>query len=275
MRRGEDHRRAMRNHELLKTIEESPIVVIDACVWHSAFVRNVLRHVAIRGLIRPRWTVDIEAEWVRSIRRARHDIPIERLHELRDRLRSEFPEGLVRSATLSRAARTERWRGASTKLPDPDDAHVVLAAISCRANVICTVDRRGFPPLLLRPVGVVPMTPDALLHSLLAFKSIESIQALETHRQALRRPQLSRMRYLDAMWKSGLPASSSLAGALLSLTRPVRPSDDTNDLPSAGSRERTKDRNRNNPHGPAETTDSRMTSDNARGDRPGSETDEA
>ncbi len=40
----------------------APIVLVDSCVWHRSFTRNVFRHLAIEGAIRIRWSRTIEME---------------------------------------------------------------------------------------------------------------------------------------------------------------------------------------------------------------------
>lgn len=178
-----------------------PRVVIDACIWHGAFVRHVLRHLALAGLFEPRWTVRIESEWLRSVRRARPEIPAERLMDARDRFREEFPLGLlpVRLPTYQ-----------LPPLPDPDDAHVIEAAMTCSAQAVCTLDAHGFPTPIMRRLGIEVLSPDELVTRLLATDPRTSRIALTTHRAALRAPRMSRDQYLNAMRSAGLPRSADL-----------------------------------------------------------------
>lgn len=176
-------------------------VVVDACVWHSAFVRHALRHLALAGLFDLRWTATIEQEWIKSVRRVRPDIPLAALLASRDRFRVEFPAGLV---TANRSAPIPPG------LPDSTDFHVVRAAVSCRATLICTVDRTGFPNTALRPIGISSISPDELLCRLLSHCPGLCIAALNTHRSALNAPRLSWHGYINVLSRCGMKASAEL-----------------------------------------------------------------
>lgn len=179
----------------------APLVVIDACVWHSAFVRHILRHIALRGLLQLRWTHAIESEWMRSVRRARPHIPITRLVEFRDRFRREFPEGLLPPKLPRRKLPT---------LPDPNDSHVVHAALEAHASIICSVDRKGFPESVLKPLGLTSMTPDALIVRLLNEQHSPTIDALRTHRRGLQAPPMDAGTYIDSIRRAGLSDTADL-----------------------------------------------------------------
>ncbi len=51
-------------------------------------------------------------------------------------------------------------------LPDPDDRHVVAAAIAAKATLILTWNLRHFPARVLKARGLVRQTPDAFLTDL-------------------------------------------------------------------------------------------------------------
>jgi hypothetical protein len=52
----------------------------------------------------------------------------------------------------------------SVSLPDADDAHVLAAAISGRAEVLLTLNRDDFPTRTLGQYGIIRRDPDGLLH---------------------------------------------------------------------------------------------------------------
>lgn len=57
-------------------------------------------------------------------------------------------------------------RSAGLDLPDPDDAHVIEAALNGGATVIVTVNLRDFPRNALAAVGLRAVHPDAFLTDL-------------------------------------------------------------------------------------------------------------
>jgi hypothetical protein len=62
-------------------------------------------------------------------------------------------------------ARVEGWKRleATITLPDPDDRHVVAAALRGRADAIITTNVRHYPADTLEPLGIEVIHPDNFL----------------------------------------------------------------------------------------------------------------
>lgn len=63
--------------------------------------------------------------------------------------------------------------------PDPNDEHVVRAAVTAGATHIATENLKDFPSELMAPLGLVAMTSDALLTLLAETYPTETKQILE------------------------------------------------------------------------------------------------
>ncbi len=181
------------------------VAVYDACVLYPNFLRDFLVRLAIHGrgrsVLRAKWTGRIHREWMRAVLRHRP--------ELRDALR-RTRQLMDRHVRGCRVRGYERWEQRLT-LPDPDDRHVLAAALACVADVIVTFNVADFPAIVLRPFGVVAATPDAFAYQLLESGIVAAAAA--DHRAALTRPAMSGSEYLAALLRSGLPATAAvLAG---------------------------------------------------------------
>lgn len=107
----------------------------DACVLYSAPVRDVLMHIALADLCAARWTNAIHEEWIRAVRENRPDLKREQLERTRDLMNVHARDALITNFEDLIP---------SLALPDPDDRHVLAAAIRGRADVIVTYNLRTF-----------------------------------------------------------------------------------------------------------------------------------
>jgi hypothetical protein len=97
----------------------------DACVLYPAPIRDVLMHLALTDLYRARWTHTIHEEWIRAVLDNRHDLMRAQLDRTRDLMNAHARDALV-----------ENYEDLipSLTLPDPNDRHVLAAAIRGRAD---------------------------------------------------------------------------------------------------------------------------------------------
>jgi hypothetical protein len=103
----------------------------------------------------------------------------------------------------------ERWEQRLT-LPDPNDRHVLAAALACVADMIVTYNTADFPADILSGFGVTAVEPDAFVVGLMDTGIV--VAAAAEHRASLRRPPMSANEYLDALRRSRLPnAAAALA----------------------------------------------------------------
>jgi predicted nucleic acid-binding protein len=80
-------------------------------------------------------------EWIRAILRERPDLTADKLARTRQLMDQHSEDALVEGyAPLIN----------SLSLPDPDDRHVLAAAIRCRADAIVTFNLKDFPDQALQ-----------------------------------------------------------------------------------------------------------------------------
>lgn len=89
-------------------------------------------------------------------------------------------------------------------LPDPDDRHVLAAALAAQAQVIVTYNLRDFPARVLQPCGIEAQHPDEFVLRLIALNPLVVRATVETHQQALQNPPKTPAQYLATLSKQGL-----------------------------------------------------------------------
>jgi predicted nucleic acid-binding protein len=101
------------------------VVVYDASVLYPNTLRDLLIRVAQSGLVQARWTEIILDEMFNALKRGRPDLDPSKI----DRTRALM-------ATAVRDWKVTDFEPLidSLKLPDPDDRHVLAAAIRARAQ---------------------------------------------------------------------------------------------------------------------------------------------
>ena len=172
-----------------------PTALLDANALYPAGLRDVLLRLADRGLYRPLWSTRIHEEWTRSVLRDRPDLTPEQLARTRGLMDRHFPDALVSGFEA-------RIDGLS--LPDPDDRHVLAAAIHGGADLIVTANLADFPPAALGRHGVTALDSDAFATALLKRDPGAVVAAARDHRAALVRAPRSVGEHLVAYRRMGL-----------------------------------------------------------------------
>ena len=92
----------------------------------------------------------------------------------------------------------------SLTLPDPDDRHVVAAAIRSNAEMIVTYNLKDFPAEPLSQFDIKAMHPDEFLLSLFVDAPGLVCSAVKRQREGLRNPTKSAEELLAMLEKQGL-----------------------------------------------------------------------
>lgn len=175
---------------------EPPLTAVyDANILYPAPLRDLFIRLAQAGLVRARWTETIHDEWFRNVLK---DNP------------QRSPERLARTRTLMNEAVRECLVTGheelidSLTLPDPDDRHVLAAAIRAGAQVIVTYNLTDFPAETLSHFDIEAQHPDAFLVSLFDAAPAVVRAAVKRQRESLRNPPMTAEEWLATLERQGL-----------------------------------------------------------------------
>jgi predicted nucleic acid-binding protein len=173
----------------------------DANVLYPAELRNLLMHLALTGLFRATWSADVHEEWIGALLRNRPDLSREKLERTRMLMDQHAEDALVTGYEDLIPA---------LHLPDPDDRHVLAAAIRGRADVIVTINVRDFPAETLAPFGIEAQHPDEFVLHLLDLAPGVVAAAAGNHRESLKNAPKTVDEYLTTLEAQGLTQTVSV-----------------------------------------------------------------
>ncbi len=96
------------------------------------------------------------------------------------------------------------------RLPDPNDRHVLAAAIHCGASVIVTRNLTDFPPETIERFDIEAQHPDEFILHLLDLAPALVAEAAENHRKSLRNPPKTVAEYIGSLQAQELTQTASL-----------------------------------------------------------------
>jgi predicted nucleic acid-binding protein len=179
---------------------DPPVVVYDACVLYPFHLRNLLIQLAVEGLVAARWTDAIHDEWIRSLADAGH-VSRDRLLATRDLMKSVLPKADIRNY---------EWHEGTIALPDPNDHHVLAAAIEARASIILTWNVKHFPESQTAKHTIAVRDPDTFLTALCGDDAETVAAVVDAARANLRLSEPTAEEYLQALENQGLKSFVSL-----------------------------------------------------------------
>ena len=174
--------------------------LLDANVLYSAPVRDLFMQLAVSDVFRARWTADIHREWIDALLRNEPH---------RDRAALERTRDLMDRATRDCLVTGYGALIPAIKLPDPDDRHVLAAAIVGRCDVIVTWNLQDFPIQGVGPFGIEVQRPDEFLHGHLNSAPSVFCEAARKVRNRLKSPPFTVEEYLNNLSRHGLVATAA------------------------------------------------------------------
>ena len=176
--------------------------LLDTNVLAGALTRNILLSLAEAEFFRPRWSAEILDEFVRQFERRFGDP--EGAARQRAMMERAFPEALV--ADYGSFIET-------LDLPDPDDRHVLAAAIQTKAAVIVTENSQDFPAEVLARYNIEAVGADDFIADILDLAGSEAITALRLMRERFQNPAITPGTLIRKIEQRGLTQTADLLTA--------------------------------------------------------------
>jgi predicted nucleic acid-binding protein len=184
----------------------SLVAFLDANVLYPAGLRSFLMYLALIGAFQAKWSNDVHEEWISNLLINRPDLTRRQLDRTR-RLMDKNAYGAVVKGYESLIS--------GLTLPDPEDRHVLAAAIRARANIIVTKNLKDFPLEAVQQFNIEPQHPDAFILRLIDLALEKVRDAADTHRLSLKNPPNTVAEYLTMLELQGIPRSVMVLRFLL------------------------------------------------------------
>ncbi len=172
------------------------VVIYDAWVLYPPALRDFLFRLTRCGVVRARWSEPILDETVAAIVRDRPDLDAQKLARTKELMAKVVPDCLVTGfeSLIS-----------SLSLPDPNDRHVLAAAIRAHAQTIVTANLRDFPPDVLAPFDIGARHPDDFVLDQIDLAPARVVQVVVEQAGALKKPKRTIHELLGTLAQCGLP----------------------------------------------------------------------
>lgn len=168
----------------------------DANVFYGARLRSLILFLAQTKLFRARWSDRVHDEWIRNLLEKRPSLQRADLMRTRQLMDAAVLDALVTGyEPLINAM----------DLPDPDDRHVLAAAVVCKASCIVTFNISDFPEESLTPYGLHAVHPDNFLRDVESVDPAAFADAVWGDLDHYRAPPLDLPEYVVALRKAGVP----------------------------------------------------------------------
>ncbi len=174
--------------------------IYDACVLYPAPLRDLLVRLAITGKFRARWSDDIHDEWARNVLKNRTDLSIEQVTRTRELMNKAVPDSLV-------TGYSKLIEGLD--LPDPNDRHVLAAAIKANAEVIVTFNLKDFPKEILDEFDIFAQHPDDFIDNVYDLSPQTVIATARQQRASLINPTMSAEEFIETLQANQLTNTAS------------------------------------------------------------------
>ena len=154
---------------------------------------------AMTDLFKAHWTDQIHEEWIGALLRE-GKFTREKLERVRNLMDSH-----VRDAKVTGYEPMVE----TLELPDPDDRHVLAAAIRCNADAIVTFNLKDFPQDYLASYHIDVLHPDDFVYYQIDMAPPICCRVIQQQRDALKNPPMEVEEFLSILQKQQLPQTVS------------------------------------------------------------------
>lgn len=169
--------------------------ILDANILYSAPVRDLLLNIAELEAYAPKWSGQIQKEWMRNLLKNRPDLTELKLRRTVALMDKAFPNAKVKGFEDIIN---------ELDLPDANDRHVLAAAIKCKANIIITFNKKDFPDDYLNKFSMNASTPNEFLTALYLENSDIVIEGFMNQLASLRNPPKSKAELIATLVSCGI-----------------------------------------------------------------------
>lgn len=157
---------------------------VDACSLAGALKRNLILTLAEAEFFRLRWSETVLDETQAAVAGILSGKGVAdalgRAAKVRLTMEKAFEDAMVTGYG--------KFLPACSALPDPDDAHVLAAALKTRAAIIVTDNLKDFPHHVLQPLNVEARSTDEFLANTIALDTGRSVAAIRLMRTGFKNP---------------------------------------------------------------------------------------
>jgi len=157
----------------------------DACTLASALKRNLLLSLAEAEFFRLRWSISVLDETEAAIEKILSGRGLtdagERARRARASMEAAFEDAMV--------ADFDNLLPVAAGLPDPDDHHVLAAAVKTQAAMIVTENLKDFPAAILFPLNMEAKSADTFIVDTIALDTGRAVAAIRRMRERFKKPE--------------------------------------------------------------------------------------
>lgn len=155
---------------------------------------------SLTDLFKARWTDIIHDEWIRNVE-SNHGIARENLEKVRD---------LMDANVLDAKISGFEYLIDKLELPDPNDRHVLAAAIHSKSDAIVTFNLKDFPKEYLKSFDVELIHPDDFIVYQFDFDRSAVLKSFKAQRANLSNPTMNTKEFINCLYKQQLPQTASI-----------------------------------------------------------------